>query len=38
MKTAFLMTLLTLLLVLVGDFAGGQEGMMIMLVFSLEQR
>ena len=35
MRTAFLMTLLTLLLVMVGDFAGGQEGMMIMLVFSL---
>jgi len=35
MKTAFLMTLLTLLLVLVGDFAGGREGMMVMLVFSL---
>ena len=35
MKTAFLMTLMTLLLVMVGDFAGGQEGMMIMLIFSL---
>ena len=35
MKTAFLMTLLTLLLVMVGDFAGGQQGMMIMLIFSL---
>ena len=29
------MTLLTLLLVMVGDFAGGQQGMMIMLIFSL---
>ena len=35
MRTAFLMTLMTLLLVMVGDFAGGQQGMMIMLVFSL---
>lgn len=35
MRTAFLMTLLTLLLVMVGDFAGGREGMMVMLIFSL---
>lgn len=35
MKTAFLMTLLTLLLVFIGDYAGGQQGMMIMLIFSL---
>ena len=31
MKTALLMTLMTLLLVMVGDFAGGQQGMVIML-------
>lgn len=35
MKTAFLMTLLTLLLVMVGDAAGGRQGMMVMLFFSL---
>ena len=35
MKTALLMTLMTLLLVMVGDFAGGQQGMVIMLIFSL---
>ena len=35
MKTAFLMTLLTLLLVMVGDAAGGRQGMMVMLIFSL---
>lgn len=35
MKTAFLMTLLMLLLVFIGDYAGGQQGMMIMLIFSL---
>ena len=29
------MTLLTLLLVFIGDYAGGQQGMMIMLIFSL---
>ena len=33
MKTALLMTLMTLLLVMVGDFAGGQQGMVIMLIF-----
>ena len=35
MKTAFLMTLLTLLLVMVGDAAGGRQGMIVMLIFSL---
>ena len=35
MKTAFLMTLLTLLLITVGDYFGGQQGMMVMLIFSL---
>lgn len=33
MKTAFLMTLLTLLLVLVGDYIGGGQGMLVMLIF-----
>lgn len=35
MKTAFLMTLLTLLLVLVGDYIGGGQGMLVMLIFSV---
>ncbi|MBQ8919202.1 MAG: zinc metalloprotease HtpX [Acidaminococcaceae bacterium] len=35
MKTAFLMTLLTLLLVMVGDLFGGQQGMLMMLIFSV---
>lgn len=35
MKTAFLMTLLTVLLVLVGDYIGGGQGMVFMLVLSV---
>ena len=35
MKTAFLMTLLTLLIVLVGDYIGGGQGMLVMLIFSV---
>ena len=35
MKTAFLMTALTVLLVLVGDYFGGLQGMLVMLVFSV---
>ena len=35
MRTAFLMTALTVLLVLVGDYFGGARGMMIMLIISL---
>lgn len=35
MRTAFLMTALTVLLVLVGDYFGGARGMMMMLIISL---
>ena len=35
MKTAFLMTLLTVLLVLVGDYIGGGQGMVFMLILSV---
>lgn len=35
MKTAFLMTALTVLLVLVGDYFGGLQGMIVMLTFSV---
>ncbi len=35
MRTAFLMTALTVLLVLVGDYFGGARGMMLMLIVSL---
>lgn len=35
MKTAMLMTLLTVLLVLVGDYFGGVQGMLFMLSFSI---
>ena len=35
MKTAFLMTALTILLVLIGDYFGGVQGMALMLIFSV---
>ena len=35
MKTAFLMTALTVLLVLIGDYFGGLQGMIVMLSFSV---
>lgn len=35
MKTAFLMTLMTVLMVIIGDYMGGSSGMMMMLVLSL---
>ncbi len=35
MRTAFLMTLMTMLLVAVGNFFGGQQGMAVMLVISV---
>lgn len=35
LRTTFLMTLLTILMVLVGQYFGGNQGMLIMLVFSI---
>ena len=35
MRTAFFVTALTVLLVLVGDYFGGARGMMMMLIISL---
>lgn len=35
MRTAFLMTLMTLLLVMIGDYIGGGQGMILMLIFSV---